>query len=170
MRCSFFVRHIFVFSLGFWFLTLSSCAQQTPASMKFELQKTDSEWKEMLSPEQYRVLRQKGTERPYSGALYTLDSKGKYLCGGCGANLFDSDTKFDAHCGWPSFYAPSNNEAITEIPDFSHGMVRTEVVCSRCGGHLGHVFPDGPQPTGLRYCINSVSLEFKPLEEPPTDK
>lgn len=131
--------------------------------MKFPVQKSEEDWKKQLSPEQYQVLRLKGTERPYSGALYKVDEPGTYVCGGCGNPLFDAETKFDAHCGWPSFYAPMNDDVVAEESDYSHGMIRTEVLCSKCGGHLGHVFPDGPAPTGLRYCINSVSMEFKPL-------
>ena len=154
-----------IYFVLFLALPFYSCAQKTPNTMKFPVQKSEEDWKKQLSPEQYQVLRLKGTERPYSGALYKVDLPGSYVCGGCGAPLFDSETKFDAHCGWPSFYAPLNGEAISEEADYSHGMVRTEVVCSKCGGHLGHVFPDGPAPTGLRYCINSVSMEFKPLNE-----
>lgn len=156
--------------LLFLALPIYSCAQQTPHAMKFPVQKTEEEWKKELSLEQYYVLREKGTERPYSGALYTLNEAGTYVCGGCGNPLFDAETKFDAHCGWPSFYSPLSSEVVVEEADYSHGMVRTEVVCSKCGGHLGHVFPDGPVPTGLRYCINSVSLEFKPLNKEQAPK
>jgi peptide-methionine (R)-S-oxide reductase len=122
--------------------------------------KSDEEWRKQLTPEQYRVLRQKGTERPFSGEYEKEWSAGTYLCAACGQKLFDSTTKFDAGCGWPSFYQAIDREAIDDHVDTSHGMRRTEVTCSSCGGHLGHVFPDGPRPTGLRYCINSVSLKL----------
>jgi peptide-methionine (R)-S-oxide reductase len=119
-------------------------------------------WKAKLSAEQYRVLREKGTE-PASGGGYTHETtQGTYACSGCGQPLFTSDTKFDSGSGWPSYFEPVNAEAIIEHSDESHGMVRTEVVCSRCEGHLGHVFPDGPAPTGLRYCINSISRDLVP--------
>lgn len=130
--------------------------------MKFEVEKTEEEWKKQLGDEAYRVLRQKGTELPFSGKYYYQNDQGVYVCGGCGAPLFTSETKFDAGCGWPSFYQPISPNAIIEQLDLSHGMVRTEVICAKCGGHLGHVFNDAPdQPTGLRYCINSVSLDFE---------
>lgn len=128
--------------------------------MNFIINKSEEEWKQILSPEEYRVLRMKGTERPFTGKYDKHYEKGTYTCKGCGHTLFDSDTKFNSHCGWPSFYDVKVPSSITEITDTSHGMIRTEVVCSNCGGHLGHVFDDGPNPTGLRYCINSVSIDF----------
>lgn len=123
--------------------------------------KTDEEWKKILTPERYRILREKGTERPYSGEYYLHNEKGVYCCAGCKEELFYSDTKFDAGCGWPSFFQPVDSTKITYTEDRSHGMIRTEITCTKCGGHLGHVFDDGPKPTGLRYCVNSLSLEFK---------
>lgn len=128
----------------------------------FEVQKSEEEWRAQLGDAAYRVLREKGTERPFTSEYETFWDSGTYVCKGCGQELFHSETKFDAGCGWPSFYQSIDKSRVKEILDTSHGMTRTEVVCSRCGGHLGHVFNDGyGQPTGLRYCINGVSLGFR---------
>ena len=121
---------------------------------------SESEWKNRLSAEQYKVLRKKGTERAFTGEYHDNKKSGSYLCAGCGNELFSSDTKFDSGTGWPSFWEPLDESSVEEREDRSLFMTRTEAVCSKCGSHLGHVFKDGPQPTGLRYCINSVSLEF----------
>jgi peptide-methionine (R)-S-oxide reductase len=132
----------------------------------FEVQKSEEEWRAQLGEAAYRVLREKGTERPFTSEYETFWDSGTYVCKGCGQELFHSETKFDAGCGWPSFYQGIDKSRVKEILDTSHGMTRTEVVCSRCGGHLGHVFNDGyNQPTGLRYCINGVSLGFRKKEK-----
>jgi peptide-methionine (R)-S-oxide reductase len=120
--------------------------------------KSDSYWREKLSSEQYHVCRERGTERPFSGEFYATKDEGVYRCACCGAELFDSSTKFDSGTGWPSFWDVLNSDNVVKETDTSHGMIRTEVHCANCGAHLGHVFPDGPEPTGLRYCINSISL------------
>ena len=125
-----------------------------------KVEKSEEQWRRELAPEQFHVLREKGTEVPFSGEYDEFFEPGTYRCAGCGTVLFESDAKYDSGCGWPAFYAPAGDETVEEETDVSHGMIRTEVLCSACGGHLGHVFPDGPQPTGLRYCINSAALRF----------
>lgn len=157
-----------LFALGFLLIsTLGACQsgpdekEKAESSMHYKLHKTEAEWRKELSPEAYKVLREKGTERAFSGKYNDFKKKGVYACAGCGQELFSSETKFDSGTGWPSFFQPISKEAVAEETDTEYGMVRTEVLCSNCGGHLGHVFDDGPKPTGLRYCLNSVSLNFK---------
>lgn len=136
-------------------------AQNTDKKMDENKTKSEQEWAEELSPEQYRVLRQCGTEAPFTGKYVNFKEDGYYYCAACGAKLFSSETKYDSGSGWPSFYAAADTSNIEEVLDKSHGMIRTEVKCKKCGGHLGHLFNDGPNPTGMRYCINSASLDFK---------
>lgn len=133
--------------------------------MEFETNKSDEEWKSILTAEQFRVLRKKGTEKAFTGKYYRNKEKGLYVCGACGNPLFHSDTKFDSGTGWPSYWSPVSDKSIVTKTDYSYNMQRTEVMCGKCGGHLGHVFKNGPKPTGLRYCINSVSLDFQEGKE-----
>ena len=164
-------------------LSLSSCGQKSAATMSnnnqttksnimstenndsTQVNKTEAEWKNALSPDQYRVLREKGTDAPFTGKYYLNKDKGVYVCAACGNELFTSDMKFESSCGWPSFDKEIAGGKIKTIIDTSHGMVRTEIVCARCGSHLGHLFYDGPTPTGERYCVNSTSLNFKKEEK-----
>jgi peptide-methionine (R)-S-oxide reductase len=156
-----------------WLGSLTACQNADAQSAKPQrkgseavekIEKTDAEWKQILTPEQYHVLRKKGTERAWTGEYNENKKKGVYLCAACGLELFASEAKFDSGTGWPSFYEPINPNHVENEEDRSLFMSRTEVHCARCGGHLGHVFTDGPRPTGLRYCMNSVSLKFKPAE------
>ena len=140
-------------------------ATNAASSMKEKIVKSEEEWKKELTPEQYRVLREKGTERAFTGAYWNNHEAGRYFCAGCGLELFASDAKFDSGCGWPSFHSPAKQDNLATTEDRSHFMERTEVLCSRCGGHLGHVFDDGPKPTGLRYCINSAAIKFEKAEK-----
>ena len=153
-------------------LFLTGCqAQENTNAMgnsnesNFTVVKTDQQWKEQLSPEEYFVIREKGTERPFTGEYNMHFEQGTYTCRGCDAPLFTSDSKFDSHCGWPSFDQGIAEGAILEKLDKTHGMIRTEIVCASCGGHLGHVFNDGPTGTGLRYCVNSLSIDFEEVEK-----
>lgn len=139
-----------------------ACAEKGERPMNVPVNKTDAQWRETLTPEQYRILRQAGTERPFSGIYTDHEEEGVYRCAGCGATLFTSDAKFHSGCGWPAFDRALAEGSVIERKDTRHGMIRTEVLCAACGGHLGHVFPDGPpETTGMRYCINSAALQFE---------
>lgn len=154
-------------TIGILFLLLlnASCNAQNSETMKdFPITKSNEEWKKELTPEEYRVLREKGTERAFSGEFYKHDENGVYTCAACGNELFDSNTKYESGSGWPSFYDMAKKGCIKFIEDNSLSMKRIEIVCANCGGHLGHVFNDGPNPTGMRYCVNSISLDFKAKE------
>jgi peptide-methionine (R)-S-oxide reductase len=133
--------------------------------MSEKIERSDEEWRKLLSSEEYQVLRRKGTERAFTGRYWQTKEPGTYVCAACGNALFSSETKYESGSGWPSFYAPLEDEAVTTETDYSHGMVRTEAMCARCGSHLGHVFEDGPAPTGLRFCMNSASLKLEPEKD-----
>ena len=167
------IRNAFLFAL----ILLTGCQQRekhalaqagplvktsTPMDTTKKIYRTEEEWKKILTPQQYRVLRGKGTDAPFTGKLTLNSEKGMYYCAACGNELFSSDMKFESHCGWPSFDREIEGGRITTETDTSFGMVRTEIMCAKCGSHLGHLFDDGPTSTGLRYCVNSTSLEFKP--------
>lgn len=156
---NFFKSLVLIFPLFFLFFISEGMSQEG------KMMKTNQEWKEILSPEAYEVLRKKGTEAPFTGKLLKNKEKGVYVCGACGHELFDSEAKFDSGTGWPSFNQPHSHQSLEEKEDKSLLMKRTEVICSKCGSHLGHVFPDGPGPDGLRYCINSLSLDFKSVDD-----
>ncbi|MGK7389752.1 MAG: peptide-methionine (R)-S-oxide reductase MsrB [Candidatus Cyclobacteriaceae bacterium M2_1C_046] len=133
--------------------------------MSYKINKSEKEWKKELTPEEYHVLREKGTERAFSGDLNKIKKEGVFICAACENEVFTTEAKYESHSGWPSFYKPISMENVEVVKDYSHGMVRDEVLCARCGGHLGHVFDDGPKPTGLRYCINSIAMDFKEEEK-----
>jgi len=158
------ISTVFIFSCSVKSQNDTNMASQTDNS-EYKVKKSDEEWKEILTPVEFQILREKGTEYAFTGEYFKHKEKGTYVCAGCGNELFTSESKYDSGCGWPSFYEPLGNEKVGEAEDRSHGMVRTEIVCNNCGGHLGHVFPDGPKPTGLRYCVNSASLDFKKKDE-----
>lgn len=155
-----------IFSITFFFFTCTNPKEKTskPRNMSDSLPVTEKEWASCLAPEQFQILREKGTERAFTGKYYDHHESGVYTCAGCGQELFGSDTKFDSGTGWPSFFAPLDAKYVATHTDLSYGIKRIEVTCSKCGGHLGHVFEDGPKPTGLRFCINSASLDFKKAE------
>jgi peptide methionine sulfoxide reductase msrA/msrB len=161
--------------LAIMLLQLSSCAQEQKnstamANNKFPIQKTDDQWKQQLTDEQYYILREKGTERAFTSKFYLHKEEGNYKCAGCGTVLFNSESKFDAHCGWPSFDKEIEKGTIIYEEDNSHGMKRVEIMCAKCGGHLGHVFDDGPTKTGLRFCVNGGSLSFEPMKDALVEK
>jgi len=155
---------VFIFSCSVRSQNDTNMADMNDKS-EYKVNKSDEEWKQILTPVEFQILREKGTEYAFTGEYFKHKEKGTYVCAGCGNELFTSESKYDSGCGWPSFYEPLSEEKVEESADRSLGMVRTEIVCNNCGGHLGHVFPDGPKPTGLRYCINSASLDFKKKEE-----
>ena len=161
--------------LFFMLSGMAACSQNTISNMSdksdtMTVNRSEEEWKRVLTPVQFSVLRLKGTERPFSGEYDEFFEEGDYYCAACGALLFHSSAKYNSGCGWPAFFEPADSSNFLFKRDLSHGMVRTEVMCARCGGHLGHVFDDGPEPTGVRYCINSVSMTFKPSKGKETAK